>query len=116
MPEDDGVQLDGSFKLAFQMLRNANNIYHRKAIDNRYYIAFNEIQDADFDLGVAEVLMKPKAVGHGKKLLQLSIRMLKTAIGTSTSRSQNGRKTSKLALYKMLSYLRTTTISAFRTR
>ena len=43
MPEDDGVQLDGSFKLAFQMLRNANNIYHRKAIDNRYYIAFNEI-------------------------------------------------------------------------
>ena len=32
-----------SLKLAFQMLRNANNIYHRKAIDNRYYIAFNEI-------------------------------------------------------------------------
>lgn len=56
-----------SLKLAFQMLRNANNIYHRKAIDNRYYIAFNEIQDADFDLGVAEVLMKPKAVGAREK-------------------------------------------------
>ena len=32
-----------SLKLAFQMLRKAKNIYYRKAIDNRYYIAFNEI-------------------------------------------------------------------------
>lgn len=57
-----------SMKLALKMLRKAINMDYRKAMEMELHVAFNKIQDADFDLGVTEVLMKPKVKGAREKV------------------------------------------------
>lgn len=41
-----------SMKLALIMLRKATNFDYRKAMELELTVAFNKIQDSDFDLGV----------------------------------------------------------------
>jgi hypothetical protein len=52
-----------SMKLALRMLRNANNMDYEQCLKMELNVAFNKIQDADFDLGVAKILMSPKPKG-----------------------------------------------------
>ena len=50
-----------SMKLTLKMMRNAINMDYEQCLRMELNVAFNKIQDKDFDLGVAEVLMKPKS-------------------------------------------------------
>jgi hypothetical protein len=52
-----------SMKLALRMMRNARNLDYEGCLKMELNVAFNKIQDADFDLGVAKVLMTPKPKG-----------------------------------------------------
>lgn len=48
-----------SMKLALRMLRQARNLDFKGCLQNEINVALNKIQDAEFDQGVAQVLLKP---------------------------------------------------------
>jgi hypothetical protein len=49
------------------MLRLAKNLDYKGCLQLELNVAFNRIKDADFDLGVQEVIMKPKVKGAKHK-------------------------------------------------
>ena len=49
-----------SMKLALRMVREAKNLDYKGALRSEINVALNKIQDKEFDLGVSEVLMKPR--------------------------------------------------------
>lgn len=55
-------------KLALQMLRKAQNMCYGDVLRMEANVALNKMQDADFQLGIREVLMKPSGNGaHAKR-------------------------------------------------
>lgn len=54
-----------SMKLALRMLREATNLDFKGALMNEINVALNKIQDKEFDLGVSEILLKPRQPGSG---------------------------------------------------
>lgn len=49
-------------KLALKMIRDARNLDFKGALQNEINVALNKIQDSEFDLGISEVLLKPRGV------------------------------------------------------
>jgi hypothetical protein len=49
------------------MLRKAQNLDYKGCLQMELNVAFNRMQDADFDLGVKSVIMKPKVKGRKHK-------------------------------------------------
>lgn len=49
------------------MVRKAANLDYKGCLKMEINVAFNRIQDSDFDLGVKEVLGAPKAKGAKHK-------------------------------------------------
>lgn len=56
-----------SMQLALLMVRKAANLDYKGCLKMEINVAFNRIQDSDFDLGVKEVLGAPKAKGAKHK-------------------------------------------------
>lgn len=54
-----------SMKLALRMVRDARSLDYKGCLQNEINIALNKIQDAEFDIGISQVLMKPGK--HGTK-------------------------------------------------
>ena len=48
-----------SMKLALKMLRQAKNMAYGETLKMEMNVALNKVGDADFQLGVKEILMKP---------------------------------------------------------
>lgn len=48
-----------SMKLALKMIREAQNMDYGQVMKMELNVALNKVKDADFDLGVKRVLMKP---------------------------------------------------------
>ena len=48
-----------SMKLALRMLRKAQNMAYGEILQMELNVALNKVNDADFELGVKEILMKP---------------------------------------------------------
>ena len=48
-----------SMKLALKMLRKAQNMAYGEILKMELNVALNKVGDADFELGVKEILLKP---------------------------------------------------------
>jgi hypothetical protein len=57
-----------SMTLALRMVRQAVNLDYKGTLQMELDVAFNKIQDSDFDIGVHEILMSPKPKGAQVKL------------------------------------------------
>lgn len=53
-----------SMKLALRMLRKARNLCYGEILKMELNVALNKVADADFDLGVQAILMKPTRVSR----------------------------------------------------
>ena len=53
-----------SMKVALKMLRQAKNMDYTSALEMEVDVTMNMVKHEDFDRGVSEVLMKPKAKGE----------------------------------------------------
>ena len=53
-----------SMKLALQMIRKAQNMCFGDILKMEINVGLNKMQDADFELGMKEVLMKPSLHGQ----------------------------------------------------
>ena len=53
-----------SMKVALKMLRKAKNMDYTSAMEMEVDVAMNMVRQENFDLGVSQVLMKPKAKGE----------------------------------------------------
>jgi len=51
-------------QIALQMMRKAQNLDYKGCLQMELNVAFNRIQDKDFDYGVNEVLGKPRSKGN----------------------------------------------------
>jgi hypothetical protein len=56
-----------SMNLALKMIRKAVNLDYKGTLQMELDVALNKIQDKDFDIGVHEILMTPKAKGAKTK-------------------------------------------------
>jgi len=56
-----------SMNLALKMVRKAINLDYKGTLQMELDVAFNKIQDKDFDVGVQQILMTPKAKGSKVK-------------------------------------------------
>jgi phage tail sheath gpL-like len=50
-----------SMKIALRMVREAKNLDFKGALKNEINVSLNKIQDKEFDLGISEILMKPRS-------------------------------------------------------
>ena len=57
-----------SMNLALKMIRKAVNLDYKSILQMELNVAFNKIQDKDFDIGVHEILMSPKVKGAKTKV------------------------------------------------
>ena len=57
-----------SMQLALRMVREAVNLDYKSTLQMELNVAFNKIQDKDFDIGVHEILMSPKVKGAKTKV------------------------------------------------
>ena len=49
-----------SMKLALRLLREARTLDYKGALQNELKVSLNKLEDKDFDLGVSEILLKPR--------------------------------------------------------
>lgn len=61
-----------SMNLALKMVRKAVNLDYKGTLQMELDVAFNKIQDKDFDIGVHEILMTPKPKGSKVKTASFS--------------------------------------------
>jgi hypothetical protein len=54
-------------QLALRMLRKAVNLDYKGCLQMELNVAFNRIQDSEFDLGVKSIIMSPKTKGANFK-------------------------------------------------
>lgn len=54
-------------QLALKMLRNASNLDYKGCLQMEVNVAFHRIQDAEFDLGIQQVLGVPNTKGVASK-------------------------------------------------
>lgn len=62
-----------SMKLALRMLRQARNLDFKGCLQNEINVALNKIQDAEFDQGVAQVLLKPGNSGASPDMFSKTV-------------------------------------------
>ena len=56
-----------SMNIALKMIRKAVNLDYKGTLQMELDVAFNKIQDKDFDIGINEILMTPKTKGAKTK-------------------------------------------------
>jgi len=61
-----------SMNLALSMIRKAANLDYKGILEMELNVAFNKIQDKDFDTGVQSILLSPKPQGSQKKVTNFS--------------------------------------------